>query len=111
MQIRDSHAGVSTGLTEADFAEVFRSYGPRVVRLLERYFGYDSSQVEDLAQDVFLKAYQARATIDPDRPLWPWLRTITHRVAIDELRTPRRHREHLSDAPPAPRHSTGDDPF
>jgi len=112
----EAHAEAAGELVSvADFDEVFRSYAPRVRRLLERYFGRGSTHAEDLTQDVFLKAYQARATIDPDRPLWPWLRTITHRVAIDELRTPRRQREHLSDAPAmhmrSTSHASGDDPY
>jgi RNA polymerase sigma-70 factor, ECF subfamily len=37
-------------------------------------------------QDSFVKAWQAAATIDPARPISPWLYAIARRTAIDILR-------------------------
>lgn len=49
--------------------------------------------VEDLAQDVFLKAYQAIRRFRPGAPFAPWLRRITVNTCYDHLRRIRRHAE------------------
>ncbi|MBI2882313.1 MAG: RNA polymerase sigma factor [Candidatus Methylomirabilis oxyfera] len=49
--------------------------------------------VEDLAQDVFLKAYVAIGRFRPGAPFAPWLRRITVNTCYDHLRRIRRHAE------------------
>ncbi|MDE2059100.1 MAG: sigma-70 family RNA polymerase sigma factor [candidate division NC10 bacterium] len=49
--------------------------------------------VEDLAQDVFLKAYLAIRRFRPGAPFAPWLRRITVNTCYDHLRKIRRHPE------------------
>ena len=49
--------------------------------------------VEDLAQDVFLKAYLAIRRFRPGAPFAPWLRRITVNTCYDYLRKVRRHAE------------------
>lgn len=49
--------------------------------------------VEDLAQDVFLKAYLAIRRFRPEAPFAPWLRRITVNTCYDHLRRIRRHPE------------------
>ncbi len=51
--------------------------------------GQDRSLVEDLAQDVFLRAYVALRRDEREVVLRPWLRRIAVNRALDELR---RHR-------------------
>ena len=46
----------------------------------------DSERARDCVQDSFVKAWQAAATIDPARPISPWLYAIARRTAIDILR-------------------------
>ena len=47
---------------------------------------------DDLTQDTFARLVRARGRIDPDPPLWPLLRTVADRLAIDHHR-----RRHLTD--------------
>src|SRR5574337_622101 len=49
--------------------------------------------VEDVAQDVFLKAYLAIGRFRPGAPFAPWLRRITVNTCYDHLRRIRRHAE------------------
>ena len=44
------------------------------------------SQAEDLAQEVFLKAFRALESFDQSRKFSSWLFKIAHNTAIDELR-------------------------
>jgi RNA polymerase sigma-70 factor, ECF subfamily len=46
--------------------------------------------VADAVQQTFVKAWNARADFDPDRPFAPWLYAIARRVAIDIVRRERR---------------------
>ena len=50
--------------------------------------GQDRSLVEDLAQDVFLRAYVALRRDDRDVILRPWLHTLVRNRSFDELRRP-----------------------
>jgi RNA polymerase sigma-70 factor (ECF subfamily) len=49
--------------------------------------------IEDLAQDVFLKAYVAIGRFRLGAPFAPWLRRITVNTCYDHLRKIRRHAE------------------
>jgi RNA polymerase sigma-70 factor (ECF subfamily) len=59
-------------------------YQRRVFALLSRMSGH-GSHVEDLAQEVFVKSYQALPKFDPEGPakVSTWLLGIASRVAID----------------------------
>ncbi len=46
----------------------------------------DPERARDCVQESFVKAWQAAATIDPTRPLSPWMYAIARRTAIDILR-------------------------
>ena len=46
----------------------------------------DASLVDDLSQDVFLKAYQRMDTFDVSRPFYPWLKGIAMNVLRNEFR-------------------------
>lgn len=48
---------------------------------------------EDATQLVFTKAWRARHTYDPSRPLGGWLTGITRRVIADEFSSRRKERE------------------
>ena len=71
-----------------------------LLRLYDRYvfaiigsFLRRKQDVEDLAQDVFLKAYLAIRRFRPGAPFAPWLRRITVNTCYDHLRRIRRHAE------------------
>ena len=65
--------------------------------------GRDRSLVEDLAQDVFLRAYVALRRDDRQVALGAWLRRIAVNRALDELR--RRHPEPLGGTEPEAPHA------
>lgn len=46
----------------------------------------DPSLAEDLAQEVFVRAFRKLSTYDPERPFKSWLFKIAHNRAIDHLR-------------------------
>lgn len=45
---------------------------------------------EDLAQDAFARLWRARAALDWERPILPWLLVTTRRLATDRFRSLRR---------------------
>lgn len=63
------------------FAELVRSYSPRLAAQLRRYARSDSD-VADLLQDVWLRAYQKRRSFDGRGSLFGWLLTICRTVGL-----------------------------
>ena len=59
--------------------------GPLLMRFLRRRIA-DSSEVEDVYQEVFMALYEARHTYEPGRPLEPWLFAIARNIAADHMR-------------------------
>jgi RNA polymerase sigma factor (sigma-70 family) len=98
-------ARVLGGEVEAFAALVDRHQG-RIVSHLARLAG--PSDAEDLAQDTFVRAYQALARFDPTYPFRGWLLVIASRLAANHAarRRERRLGEHVADTPGA----SGDDP-
>lgn len=54
----------------------------------------------DLSQDAFVRAFRARARIDPGRPFYPWLYQILRRLCFNFLRDGRARRGKLRSAGP-----------
>jgi RNA polymerase sigma-70 factor, ECF subfamily len=67
-----------------------------------RRLGVQRSDLEDLCQEVFIRAYQSFARYDPARPLRPWLFGIALRVATDFRKLARHTREVGGESPHAP---------
>lgn len=67
------------------FDAVMRSFERRVWALAHRLLG-DPDTARDCSQQVFLKLYRTRRRLDPARPLWPYLCTITANVCRDHWR-------------------------
>jgi len=65
------------GLFARHHAEI-HAYLLRMVR--------DPELAADLAQDAFIRAYRAHATLDDPAKARAWLYQIAHRVALDEIR-------------------------
>ncbi|MEX2394828.1 MAG: sigma-70 family RNA polymerase sigma factor [Actinomycetota bacterium] len=70
---------------DAAFEELHRTFFHDVRRFIERRVR-DRQLAEDLAQETFLRAYRARASLDPSRPPWPWLQAIARNLVINTLR-------------------------
>ena len=77
-----------------DFAEVIRHHQSRIFAILHRY-ARDTHQVEDLAQETFIKAGRALEQFDGRVPLEHWLSRIAVRVALDHLRREKRRRNEI----------------
>jgi RNA polymerase sigma-70 factor (ECF subfamily) len=80
----------ASGVGVPSFEELYRTYSPRVRSMLQSRFRRDSAKVDDLVQDVFLRAYRAYPALLPGADPWPWLCTITLNLSIDEHRRPKR---------------------
>ena len=77
---------------QRSFEALLRLYDRHVFAII-RSFLRRRQDAEDLAQDVFLKAYLAIGRFRPGAPFAPWLRRITVNTCYDYLRTIRRHAE------------------
>ncbi|HUS14766.1 MAG TPA: RNA polymerase sigma factor [Chloroflexia bacterium] len=73
----------------AAFTVLFERYQTPIVNYLYRVVG-DWETANDLAQDSFLKAYQALPRADADLQLGPWLYRIATNTALDALRRRKR---------------------
>ena len=60
--------------------------------------GLDGGDAEDVVQEVLLAIHLKRHTWDPDRPIGPWIMTITRNKLIDaRRRRGNRHVQHVDD--------------
>jgi RNA polymerase sigma-70 factor (ECF subfamily) len=75
--------------SEAAFAEHYRQYYRRVLGLCRQLLGR-LQPAEDAAQEVFLRAYRARASYDPTRPFEGWILTIASNYCVDVVRRRRK---------------------
>lgn len=67
-----------------------------------RRLGVQPRDLEDVAHEVFLKAYGAFASYDPSRPIRPWLFAFAFRFASDYRRLARHGTALYGDDEPAP---------
>ena len=74
------------------FAELVLAWQDRLVTLFLHHTG-DHSTAEDLAQEVFLRVYRARATYQPTAKFTTWVHTIANNVASDLRQRAYRRRE------------------
>lgn len=77
---------------ESAFAEIMRRYSPRVFRFAGRYFR-QRSQIEDAAQEVFLKAFTQLSSFKGSGSLEGWLTRITANTCLNLLRSSKRRLE------------------
>ena len=75
----------------AAYETIVNQFAPTVFRLISRFFRM-REDVEDLAQDVFLKLYARIDQIRPDDNFPGWLARVTVNTAYDELRKNRRRK-------------------
>lgn len=76
----------------AAFEELMRRYGPRVFATVRRYARRDS-EVADLAQEIWIKAFQKLSSFRGEAPFEHWLMRLAVRACYDALRAHRRSRE------------------
>jgi RNA polymerase sigma-70 factor (ECF subfamily) len=76
----------------ASFEPLVQKYSPRVFATARRYARRES-EVEDIAQEVWLKAFHKLKSFRGDAPFEHWLMRLTVRTCYDFLRAHRRNRE------------------
>src|SRR6478752_2838657 len=76
----------------ARFEPLVERYSPRVFATARRYARRDS-EVEDIVQEVWLKAYQKLGSFRGEAPFEHWLMRLAVRTCYDFLRSHQRNRE------------------
>ncbi len=76
----------------ASFEPLIVRYQPRVFAAARRYARRES-EVEDIVQEVFIKAYQKLRGFRGEAPFEHWLMRLTTRTCYDFLRVHQRNRE------------------
>ena len=71
--------------SEDAYAEIVHRFQRPIFSLILRMVR-DRPLAEDLAQEVFIKAFGALASFDPQRKLSSWLFKIAHNATVDYLR-------------------------
>ena len=112
----------ASGATEPELISRARegdreAFGRLVERALPRAHGLALALVlrpelaQDLVQEACVRAFEARHTLDPARPFWPWLYQALRRLCLNALRDARTRAERLEAAPDAlVRRQGGPDP-
>jgi RNA polymerase sigma-70 factor (ECF subfamily) len=93
MELSDAEliAAVLRGDT-ASFEPIIKKYQPRVFAMARRYCR-NESEVEDVVQEVFIKAFQKLATYRAEAPFEHWLMRLAVRTCYDVLRGHQRTKE------------------
>ncbi|MCX6902063.1 MAG: sigma-70 family RNA polymerase sigma factor, partial [Verrucomicrobia bacterium] len=76
----------------AQFESLVAKYLPRVFATARRYARRES-EVEDIVQEVWIKAYQKLGSFRGDAPFEHWLMRLTVHTCYDFLRAHQRNRE------------------
>jgi RNA polymerase sigma-70 factor (ECF subfamily) len=76
----------------ASFEPLVTKYQPRVFATARRYARRED-EVEDIVQEVFLKAFQKLSSFRGDAPFEHWLMRLAVRTCYDFLRSHQRNRE------------------
>ena len=76
------------------FEEIVGRYQRLVFNIVYHYLGR-RGEVEDLAQEVFLKVFRSLDTFDAKRPLKAWISRITANTCLDEVRKARKRKIQL----------------
>src|SRR5215468_1683247 len=76
----------------ASFEPLVQKYSPRLFATARRYARRES-EVEDIVQEVWLKAFQKLASFRGEAPFEHWLMRLAVRTCYDFLRGHQRNRE------------------
>src|SRR5512146_3488673 len=76
----------------ASFEPLIEKYSPRVFATARRYARRES-EVEDIVQEIWLKAFQKLGSFRAEAPFEHWLMRLAVRTCYDFLRAHQRNRE------------------
>jgi RNA polymerase sigma-70 factor (ECF subfamily) len=75
----------------AAFEQIIARFETRVMTMAARLLG-TREDAQDVAQEVFLRAFKYLHRLDPEKPIEPWLMRITVNVCRDSARRRQRRR-------------------
>lgn len=81
------------------FGRLVARYQQKVYNITYRLTG-NRQEAEDVAQESFVKAYQALGSFDPQRPFAPWLYRIATNTALNWIKRRRPEVELDTETPP-----------
>jgi len=84
----DLMAGIAEGDDDA-FEILVHRHQASVLNFIYRFIG-DRTQAKDLAQEVFLRVWQAAKTYEPRAKFTTWIYRITANLCFNELKSARR---------------------
>ena len=93
MELSDAEViqAVREGKTAA-FETIIKKYQPRIFAMARRYARRES-EVEDIVQEVFIKAFHKLMSYRSEAPFEHWLMRLAVRTCYDFLRAHQRNRE------------------
>lgn len=74
---------------KSGFDAIYKAYSPGMYAICLRYLRSESDALDAL-QDTFIKVFEYRKKYDPGQPVGAWIKTITIRTAINQLRSRQR---------------------
>ncbi|MDE1970273.1 MAG: RNA polymerase sigma factor [Patescibacteria group bacterium] len=74
------------GNNEMAFGVLMKRYQDRLLRYGRRFLA-EHSHIEDIVQDIFIRAYQNIQSFDTSKRFSPWLYRIAHNAFVNALRT------------------------
>jgi RNA polymerase sigma-70 factor (ECF subfamily) len=75
---------------------LFQKYEKYIYRLCY-YYTHSKEDALDLLQEAYIRIYKGIQYFDENRPLLPWLKTITVNVCMNHLRKKRLHTHAIND--------------
>jgi RNA polymerase sigma-70 factor (ECF subfamily) len=76
----------------ASFEPLVQKYSPRIFATARRYARRES-EIEDIVQDIWLKAFERLGSFHGEAPFEHWLMRLAVRTCYDSLRAHQRNRE------------------
>jgi RNA polymerase sigma-70 factor (ECF subfamily) len=104
MTVERANGESDAALVRRTHAGDTRAFGALVERYMRRaYYAAlglvgSSDDALDLSQEAFVRAFNARHTIDPDRPFYAWLYQIIRRLCFNHTRDRRTRRRGIEAA-------------
>ncbi len=91
------------------FGVLVERYQSKLLRYGRRFLS-DSSNIEDLVQDSFIRAYEHLRSYDTRQPFSPWMYRIAHNIFVNALRSKSRSKIFSMDLDTLIPHAVYDDP-
>lgn len=105
MELHEQSDSQLVALLQADaevaLDELMRRYKHPILNFCYRLLG-NAADADDMTQEVFVRVYQHRAKLDPNRPFTTWLFAVARNLCLDRLRYRKRHPTEPLDGVPDP---------